>query len=58
MGREARVIKVHTYVSRHNSPKDHRDDALHELLQSEINMLVKEPRYEPIAAEIEGWDGY
>lgn len=49
--RRAEIV-VHAAVSRHNSARDDRDDALWELLLAEIKMVVQDPKFAPIKAEV------
>lgn len=54
MGFEARraEIVVKASVSRHNSARDERDDALWELLLAEIKLVIEDPKFAPIKAEV------
>lgn len=53
MGFDSRCaeVVVTAAVSRHNSARDERDDALWDLLLAEIKMVVQDPKFIPIKAE-------
>jgi len=48
MGRQRNEIKIITYVSRHNSERDVRDDELQEKLERALRNIVTQKQYEPI----------
>lgn len=52
MGRERRRVEITASVSRHNSPRDARDDALWDLLVAEIRILVEDERFILISVEV------
>lgn len=45
-------LVVEAKVSRHNSARDERDDALWDLLLAEIKLVVEDPKFAPIKAEV------
>lgn len=54
MGFDSRRVEIviQAAVSRHNSARDARDDALWDLLLAEVRMVVQDPKYVPIKAEV------
>lgn len=48
MGWERKTIEISGSVSRHNSERDDRDDALWAELTGRLRMIVDDPRYEPL----------
>lgn len=54
MGWERKEIQICGHVSRHNSPKDDRDDALWADLVRRVNEIVNDPHYEPLNVLVNG----
>ena len=52
MGWEQKTITVYTYVSRHNSDDDKRDDSLLDELRDRVQHIAMEHRYESIHPEV------
>ena len=52
MGFDSRRIEITAKVSRHNSARDERDDALWQLLLAEIRILLEDERFKSISAEL------
>lgn len=46
-------LTVYAAVSKHNSARDDRDEALWALLIAELAMVVEDPKYAPIRAGFE-----
>ncbi len=52
MGREQKTITIYMYPSRHNSDQDLIDNSLVDELQTRIDLIVREHRYESLKAMI------
>jgi hypothetical protein len=56
MGNERREITINYLLSRHNSPRDLRDDALAGELIKELREVCENPKYSPINVMPSGLD--